>query len=311
MTEDYSAVRNRLHRKSHSYFVFAFGRWDRSRRAMFYGATDALLDTTQAAASYANVISSNTGSNLLACYGFLQALYIQQDAVGILSRSMGLTWKPENSSRLAEIREIRNRLTGHPALAGDKRRSSLPSSAIIPYQEIGVDGFNGQIYYEDRSETVSVDVESFQKDNEELLTEQMLTVEKIMNQSERKFRSERSAPSLSTFFENGFRYLMERLHCDLNNGDRVIQARTHLKMIRERVIELEKELSNRELGSELAPKRVVVTGLDLLEKLLEADASRLDTQDEFDLIYSGLEKEMMSLIDSVKDLDQRLSEPVE
>src|SRR5258708_1972475 len=96
MTEDYSAVRSRLHDKSHNYFFFALGRWDRARRNMFYGSTDALLDATQAAASYSKSVSGDTGANLLACYGFLQALYIQQDAVGVLSRSVELSWKPED-----------------------------------------------------------------------------------------------------------------------------------------------------------------------------------------------------------------------
>jgi len=52
---------------------------------MFYRATDALLDASEAAASYSQLISSNTGAKLLACYGFLQALYVQQDAVKALS----------------------------------------------------------------------------------------------------------------------------------------------------------------------------------------------------------------------------------
>jgi hypothetical protein len=103
MTEDYSTIRSRIHNKSHNYFFFAVGRWDREKRRMFYGATDALLDATQAAASYAEVVSVNP----LACYRFLQAPYIQQDAVGILSRSVGLTWKPEDNDRLKEIRDIR------------------------------------------------------------------------------------------------------------------------------------------------------------------------------------------------------------
>jgi hypothetical protein len=76
MAEDFSTIRTRIHNKSHNYFFFELGRWDRASRGMFYGATDALLDATQAAASYPNVVSSDTAVNLLACYGFLQALYI-------------------------------------------------------------------------------------------------------------------------------------------------------------------------------------------------------------------------------------------
>jgi len=146
---------------------------------------------------------------------------------------MELGWKPEDDKRLKEIREIRNRLTGHPALAG---RLPRPSSAVIPYLEIDKQGFRGHIYYEDGSEVVHVDVEAFQKQNEELLTKQMLMVEQKMDELERQFRSDRSSPPLSSIFEHGFPYLIEKLHCDLSNNDRVVLAQTHSKMIRERII---------------------------------------------------------------------------
>jgi hypothetical protein len=308
MAEDFSTIRTRIHNKSHNYFFFELGRWDRASRGMFYGATDALLDATQAAASYPNVVSSDTAVNLLACYGFLQALYIQQDAVGILSRSVGLSWKPEDENRLKEIREIRNRLTGHPALAGDRRRMS--SSAIIPYGDIDEHGFSGHIYYQDRFEIVRVGVKAFQKENEELLAKQMLLVEEVMDKSERQFRAERSATPLSSFFEGGFRYLMDRLHCDLNDKGRVIQAQSHSQMVRQRIIELEKELADRRLDSNVMPMHVVFTGLKLLEEIMESGDATLAAQDKFDLIYSGLERKIFSLIAGIKDIDEKLLQPV-
>jgi hypothetical protein len=79
MADTLSSIRERLHRKSHDYFVFDQRRRTRESWSMFYGATDALLDADTAAGSYRRAISSDTGANLLACYGFLQALYVQQD----------------------------------------------------------------------------------------------------------------------------------------------------------------------------------------------------------------------------------------
>jgi hypothetical protein len=58
---------------------------------MLYGAMDALLDAGTAAASFARSVSPDTGANILACYGFLQALYVQQDAVITLSRAVNLS----------------------------------------------------------------------------------------------------------------------------------------------------------------------------------------------------------------------------
>jgi hypothetical protein len=89
MTESLSAIRERLHRKSHEYFVFDQSRRSRESWNMFYGATDALLDADTAALGYGRAISPDTSVNLLACYGFLQALYVQQDAVRTLSQAVG------------------------------------------------------------------------------------------------------------------------------------------------------------------------------------------------------------------------------
>ena len=94
MSKDLAELRDRIHRKSHDYFTFEYGRRDRKKWRMFYGATDALLDAGMAAAAYVRAITSDASVNLLVCYGFLQAIYIQQDAVRTLSRAVGLAWHP-------------------------------------------------------------------------------------------------------------------------------------------------------------------------------------------------------------------------
>jgi hypothetical protein len=90
---------------------------------MFYGAADALLDASTAAAAFGRAVRKDSAIDLLVCYGFLQALYIQQDAVLTLSHAVGLRWHPNDDPILRKIRDIRNRLTGHPAHAGESRRN--------------------------------------------------------------------------------------------------------------------------------------------------------------------------------------------
>lgn len=121
MTEALSDIRDRIHRKSQEYFTLAYARRDKSRWRMFYGATDALLDASMAARAFGKAIRSDPPINLLICYGFLQAIYIQQDAVSILSEAVGIKWNPNDNLTLREIRDTRNRLTGHPAFAGESR----------------------------------------------------------------------------------------------------------------------------------------------------------------------------------------------
>ena len=242
-----SEIRERLHRKSHEYFVFDFNRREVAKWRMFYGATDALLDAGAAAASYSRAIDSDRGVKLLVCYGFLQALYVQQDAVRTLSRAVDLKWNPNADERLRQIRQTRNRLTGHPALAGQNEKPRRLSSAIIP--DIAKGGFRGHVYYDDGTENIEVNVSSFLKDNEERLVVQMQVIEKKMDETERQFRTEQAARPLPNYFENGFSYLLQRLHCNLGDAGRVPQAQSHARMIREIVCKLQHELKVRGFAS--------------------------------------------------------------
>jgi hypothetical protein len=312
MEDNYSTVRERLHRKSRDYFVFSHGRWDRARRNMFYGATDALLDSSQAAASYGHIVSSNNGVKLLACYGFLQALYVQQDAAKVLSRAVELNWHPNNDKRLKEIRDARNRLTGHPALAGEQKQSQQLSSAIIPYEDITQCGFRGHVYYEDGfvGEDIKVEVAVFLKDNEERLSQQMKLVEKRMDEQEHQFRTEQGARPFSSCFGNNFEYLLQRLHCNLKDEGRLGQAKAHAQMIREKIKMLEKELTERGFEAEAHSWKIVFTGLELLETIMLRESSSISTQNEFDLIFDGLEKNIDSLRANVAAIDTKLSAPI-
>jgi hypothetical protein len=121
-------IRERIIRKSREYFVF--DRMDLEKRNMFHGAMDALLDAGMAAACYGRAFSADTGIDLLICYGFLQAIYIQQDAVVTLCESLELKWDPNENEQLKKIREARNRLTGHPSKAGKNRISRQRSFHI-------------------------------------------------------------------------------------------------------------------------------------------------------------------------------------
>jgi hypothetical protein len=310
MVDSYSVVRERLHRKSHDYFVFACDRWDSARRRMFYGATDALLDSSQAAASFGHFVSFNVGAKLLACYGFLQALYVQQDAVEVLSRAVELSWHPNNDKRLKEIRDARNRLTGHPALAGKHDKPQRLSSAIIPFHEITQHGFRGHVYYEDGFEDIEVEVTAFQKDNEERLSQQMQLVEKRMDEQEHQFRTEQMTRPFSLCFENNFEDVLQRLWCDLSDEDRLPQAQAHARMIRKAIKMLGKEFTERGFKPEAQSLKIVFTGLDLLEVIMLRKSSSISTQHEFDLIFDGLEKNITSLRASIAAIDAKLHAPI-
>lgn len=308
MEDNFSTIRNRIHEKSHKYFVFTSDRWSKKKRNMFYGAMDALLDTQGADISYGRSISS-TADKLLICYGFLQALFVQQDAVTTLSRALDLRWKPENDPRLDEIRDIRNRLTGHPALAGE--RKNRPSSAIIPLAYVTPTEFTGHVYYEDGFEEVRVQVAEFQKDNEKLLFAQLQILEKTMDDLEKKFRQEQVKGPFSSHFSTGFDYLIKRLWCDLNNSDRLIQAQSHSQMLRKVFEGLQKDLTGRGFQPEADSLKTIFNGLTFLERIIKRDSTSEEDQDEFDFIYDGLEKKIRLLMTTIQQIDSKFSAPID
>jgi hypothetical protein len=277
---------------------------------MFYGATDALLDASLAAQSYGAITNATSGANLLLCYGFLQALYIQQDSVLTLSRALGLKWHPNSNDRLKEIRDIRNRLTGHPSSAGENGNPPRPSSAIIPYNDISPNGFRGHIYYEDGFEDITIDVDSMLRDNEMRLSLQMQQIEQKMDDRERDYREEKAKQPFLSSFGTGFDYLVQRLWCDLTDESRVPQAQTHAKMIRERITALRDDLSNRGFQPESRSLDIIFSGIDLLEKILDRSSPSASDQDEFNLIYDGLEKRIRTTETMVRTLDISLKTPV-
>jgi hypothetical protein len=311
-SQSLSVVRQRIHDKSNDYFVFDYRRRDRTTWNMFYGAADALLDVHTAAVSYGSAIGSDTGVNLLACYGFLQCLYVQQDAVRTLSLAVGLDWNPRKDKRLNEIRNYRNRLTGHPSLAGEREKPPRLSSAIMPYDDITKEGFRGHVYYEDGADNIFIDATSILKDNEDKLVLQMLAIEQMMDQEERKFRAKHKASLFMPYFGNGFPYLMQRLHCQLDDASRAIQAQTHAQMIRKRIVELQADLGSRGFGSEAIDGYIerIFAGLRLLEEIISRNSSTKDDQHKFDLLYDGIEKAIGTLRSYVAEIDCKINTPI-
>ncbi|MGC1862850.1 MAG: hypothetical protein WA733_17480 [Methylocystis sp.] len=309
MIERFAEVRGRIHAKADSYFVFE--RYCTRKKNQFFGATDALFDTNISASDFRDAFRAAPNAGILLCYGFLQALYVQQDALQTLSKAVGLDWKPDDDPELSKIRDIRNRLC-HPAESGERKKNGRISSAIIPQHSISEPGFIGAIYYDDKFENVSVDVDRFLSLNQERLLEQMLKAEVAMDDQERAFRQERSADHFAICFEDGFSYLLERLHCALENEDRRIQAKSHADMITKRLIELQEKLRSRDFAylADSSSFSIVTHGITLLIEIFDRDNASVESQYKFDLIYAGVKIYMEDLARDIRSLDAKLNTPV-
>lgn len=307
--ESYSATRQRIHEKSHKYFFFE--RLPKAKRNQFYGATDALFDTNINASDFSVGLLTH-GAKILLCYGFLQALYVQQDAVRTLGGAFELPWKPDDDPELKRIRDVRNRLCGHPSRAGERGKDNQISSATISLHDISEDGFNGAVYFDNRFEKIQVDTIKLLKTNKERLLEQMIKIEAKMDEMEKEFRDERSEERFSTCFEGGFQHLVQRLNCDLSNVDTRVLADSCSDMIEEYIVKLQDRLRSRSFA-DLADSsifRVIFRGIDFLQKLIRSSDHSNEDQDKFDLVYTGLQCYLDDLRNEIRELDEKLRTPV-
>jgi hypothetical protein len=309
MTESLLDIRARIHQKSHDYFAFAYRRRQRDDWRMFYGATDAILDSSTAAAAFGDAVRGDAAINLLICYGFLQALYIQQDAVWTLSRAVGLKWRPNDDPTIKKIRDIRNRLTGHPSLAGEGRQPKRLSSAIISYGDVRPECFRGFIYYEDRGEPINIHVQTMLRDNEARLALQARKIETEMDKKERNFRSEHSKKLFSNNFGTNFGYLVEKLRCDLSDEGRVILALTHVQMVREVLRRLQSDLDARGFnsGSVVYHFDRIFAALDFMASVMRKKRHSRTDQFRLDLIEDGFDKNLRFIKSIVDETDAVLS----
>jgi len=308
LAEEYSATRCRIHEKAHKYFFFQ--RLPQKEKNKFFGATDALWNTNIDESAYSDGIKNAPGSYLLLCYGFLQALYVQQDAVTTLSKALGIDWKAESDSKLIHIRDIRDRLCGHPAL---RDRSHKVSSAIIIRHEISETGFAGAIYYDDGFKKVTVDVPEFLRINQEQLLVQMTKIEAAMDEKERDFRKKQSEKRFAGCFEGSFTYLRQRLICDLQDDARRIQAEIHSRKIIEVLHGLQDGLRSEGFAdrADSSTFRTAVYGINLLRDIISSSDTSCDAQDRFDLLYVGVDKYLDEIIRDTCELDEALSAPIQ
>lgn len=299
-----SKVRGRIHQRANDFFVCEQKRWDASNWRLFFGATDALLDTEYALSNMPNGIPTDRQNATLACYGFLQALYIQQDATAIIWRALGISGSALSDIRVQRVRELRNRIAGHPARA-DKMRGKRPSSAIINLHDINPSsGFKAVIYYDDETDVVDVSFTEILADNCSGLTEALLQAEIVMVEKEKDFRSDQKANPLAVQFENGLTYTLEKLRCDPNDGRREMAIR----LLSKSLDELESLLKDRGFFYEASdyPISSIRAGLDLGRRLHDiATPDRI--QQSWWVISEGIDSHVKNLLRHLHALDEKLA----
>lgn len=143
--------------------------------SLYYSALDSIQDMEGALYEFSNLKRKPT---LLECLGFLQSLFIQQDAVLILSKIFNLDWDFGSEVELQYIRNIRNRVVGHP---NEARHKKPISTSFFPSNNITKKEFEATIQFEDNWETVNVNFKEYVSKNDIALTRQLL---KVLNKAQ-------------------------------------------------------------------------------------------------------------------------------
>jgi hypothetical protein len=125
---------------------------DRDRLATAQVALDTAEDTMLALSHYdSEGIGSDDGEKYLRLYGFLQAIFLQQDAIEELCTLFaGNLAEPVDTSAWKRLRELRNLTVGHPI---EKGRGKVPRKrTFITRVSLETDGFDYQVWNQDTTD---------------------------------------------------------------------------------------------------------------------------------------------------------------
>lgn len=178
-------LRDDIHSLSHKLTAFDIRNRSNDDWNRFYAATDSLLDVGIALAQFSIIERCPT---ILERYGFLQALVIQQQAVEELSTAVGLKWKARDNDSLRQVRELRDRIAGHPTWSEKKKAWNYErSSAMQDLSNGSFDEFQVVLYYPDYSKTLRVSYSDLLRKNELALSEQLEEIRNRMRVIEDDF----------------------------------------------------------------------------------------------------------------------------
>jgi hypothetical protein len=153
--------------------------------SLFYSALDSLDDVND---GFVDFLRRDMKPSIIDCLGFMQGLYIQQDAVCILSKVFGLEYKIWDDEEVSSIRNLRNRICGHPVKAGQHRTFS---TSFFTRRNRSKEGFEVVIQYNDKWRPKKINFEETLSKNKIALSKQLLKIrDKAEKFEEKMFKLE-------------------------------------------------------------------------------------------------------------------------
>ena len=174
---------------------------------------DAISDTEDGILAFLDSkFEADRASLYLGVYGLLQAVYVQQDAVINLCKSLDIGENIKNYPRLFEIREIRNDSVGHPTKRKSKTKDGPTSYHFIPQRSVGASGFDIiSMFSNGSSKYKHVDIPSIVLDQQRYISGILSKVIDKLVQEEKEHKDKFRMEKLADIFDKNIHYSFEKI----------------------------------------------------------------------------------------------------
>lgn len=284
---------------------------------------DVIGDSELAIDAYsARSFGEEDGTEYLAIYGLLQALFLQQDAIRNLCESLGIPRLIENYPRLQEVREIRNDSIGHPTKKDRNRGRKKKDQPIFSYHHISRSslspkGFQLISYYSNgKSEFKDVSIPDLITDQKKYVSEILLSIVDRLEQEEKAHKEKFRIEKLTSAFAP-LHYAFEKLYKVLLTGEihHPIYGESNLQQIKGTLDTFKNALARRGIELETYdPIKFVYKELGYplneLEKFFqnakESKTLNIDEKTAYIFVFF-VEKQIDELEEIAKEMDEEYS----
>ena len=230
---------------------------------------------------------------ILHLYGFLQALFLEQDAIRYIAEAQDI--EPLKCDQF--VRELRNDAVGHPMKRGND--ASFHFIFGVTQEGFSLRSHDGNSqddsYKEIKFEFL---IQEHQKSQKKRMEELLNRMKKIENKHREKYR----CIKLRDIFHATVAYLFEKIYASCSNEDKLGQAKLHLDMIENMINEFGEKLGERgHTEVPLDEVRQVIAHLRARLNDDQNDTIRLDVK----IYTSYLEKQVNEFIKYAKEIDER------
>lgn len=208
----------------------------RQNKALFFqlcSSLDVVGDTEEAIIAFENKeFGESIAAQYLAVYGFLQAIYVQQDAVDCLCESLFIPEKINRYPKLTEIRRIRHDTVGHPTKRDKPKSKPITFNFISRFTEnmnFTLVSFTG----DGNSQARDVNIPGIIVEQRKYITEILSTIVTNLEAEEKAHKERFRMEKLSMIFSDSLVYNFEKIFEGIYREDFVELAAGHLEIVHE------------------------------------------------------------------------------